>query len=75
MNDIHETPDIEVEADQWEDEQKVLYQIALGAETDVEGRASMTGLQSPVRDTPTPFCLNSCDALRIIDGVGIERDE
>lgn len=49
MNDMHETPDIEVAADDWEMEQKALADMA-------EEDARFAGI-------------NSCDALRIIDGV------
>ena len=55
MEDHHETPDIEVEADDWGLRQRVLAEIA--AEDEAEERWAN---------------VNSCDALRIIDGVPLE---
>lgn len=54
------SPDIEVEADEWEDQQKVMRDLAMEDLEDPFENYLYTGI-------------NSCDALRIIDGVVPDR--
>ena len=82
----HETPDIEVEADEWEDQQQVLRDLAAedGLEdargiSECEARiAAMEDREDPFEDFlmgTDPYAgINSCDALRIIDGIDPELD-
>ena len=60
----HETPDIEIVADQWEEEQEVLRQL----EEQEEAFAAACDAIADMSDCPLTQ-VDSCTALMMIDGV------
>jgi hypothetical protein len=103
MTNHQETPDIEVQADQWEAEQEVLRELSeeddglesargmsecmagvAALEAEWEGMnpdgTAIEDREDPWEDAlhgiPDPYAgINSCDALRIIDGIDPELDD
>ena len=65
----HETPDIEVDADRWEEEQEVLLELA--EDDGLEDARGISECEAHIanREYDKYAGINSCDALRIIDGV------
>ena len=61
MEKHQETPDFEVEADDWQEQQDTL--------------RDAVGVSESEADIAAMECQNSCDALRILDGVVTEREE
>jgi len=88
MSDMHhETPDIEVAADDWAEEQRVLADLAAeeqrvladAEEQEEEEQRVIAEEQRFLADLDAEDAAyagtNSCDALRIIDGVAEPEDE
>ena len=66
MSTNYETPDIEVEADRWIEEERLLAQLA---ELEAE-ETSVYPDGTEIADDTDPYAgISSCDALRIVDGI------